>query len=68
MSAEPVEETTSSGKISRMYSQPRIDKGAHQPSPDRPLMVCRITRAEVTVVGGLIVPFAGGEGAQSDRR
>src|SRR6185295_7868846 len=48
--------------------QPRVDERPDEPAPDGTLVICRITRAKISVVLRLVIRMAWRKAAQADRR
>jgi hypothetical protein len=61
------EQVARSSPVLRVHPQPCIDKRSDEPGPYCPLMVCRITRAQVAIVLGLVIRMAWGKRAQPNR-
>ena len=61
------EKVARSSPVLGVYPQPCIDKGPDEPGPYGPLMVRRITCAQVAVVLGLVSRMAWGKRAQPYR-
>src|SRR5207237_478215 len=47
-------------------AEPRLDERAHEPGPDRPLMVRAVALADPTLVAGPVPRLVGCEGAEAD--
>src|SRR5439155_2600602 len=49
-------------------AEPRLDERAHEPRPDRPLMVRAVALADAALVAGPVSRLVGRERAESERR
>src|ERR687897_2749782 len=65
---EPREQIPCARPILWVHPQPRVDHGANQPAPHGALVVRGVSRAQVAVIGGLVVGMAWRQRTQANRR
>ena len=66
--SNPASNEPGSLPVAWVGAKPGIKERANQPSPDRALMICSITRAQLAIVVSLIVGIGRRKGAQTEWR
>ena len=61
MGDETLQKTMGARLVLWMQLEPGIDKGPEEPGPYGPLMVRRITRAQVAIILGLVIRMTWGK-------
>ena len=67
MGLEAIQEFPDALDVLRMYFEPSVDEWTNEPSPHRPLVISRISRTKIAIIGALVILVILRERSQANR-